>query len=240
MNCPQCGILNAVENEFCSACGGRLRATGGPPAVAPVARVFRNPKRLTWWLQSLLIGIIVVEGGLAAFQLLQLRAGGAVEADNLVTTVLGTGLIMAYIATIVMFCVWTYRANANIHALGAANLRFSPGWAVGWYFVPIANLWKPYQVMNEIWRASKSPNRWYNEASSSIVGWWWFWFVISNVQVSIGASPQQEALESAISPSGLISIVLDVIAAVLAFRVVKRVGLFQAEASERSVSAVFA
>ena len=240
MNCAQCGVLNAAENEFCSACGGRLRATGRPPAVAPVGRVFRDPGKLTWWLQSLLIGIIVLEAVPIAFQLIQLRIGSAAEAGDLLITILDVGWLIVYIAAIVMFCVWTYRANANIHALGAANLRFSPGWAVGWYFVPIANLWKPYQVMNEIWRASKNPSGWQDEASSSIVGWWWFWWIVSSVQISVETSPQQETLETAISPFGLISVALDLIAAVFAFRVVKQVGLLQAEASDRSVSAVFA
>jgi hypothetical protein len=239
MDCPQCGVRNEPAKAVCSRCGATL-PEANQSAAARVARAFRNPKRLTWWLQSLLIGIIVLEVVLTAFQLIQLRAGSAAEAGDMLVTILGMGLLIVYVVTIVMFCVWTYRVNANIHALGAANLRFSPGWAVGWYFVPIANLWKPYQVMNEIWRASKNPSGWQDEASSSIVGWWWFWWIVSNVQISIETSPQQETLEAAISPSGLISVALDLIAAVFAFRVVKQVGLRQAEASDRSVSAVFA
>lgn len=237
MNCPQCGVLNDPANQFCSACGGSLRATGGPPAVKPVSPVFPDPKRLTAWLQLLLIGIIVLGMAFAASQLAQAREGSARE---LFQTIFGIGLFVVYIATIVMFCVWTYRVNANIHALGAANLRFTPGWAVGWYFVPIANLWKPYQVMKEIWRASKNPSGWQDEGSSSIIGWWWFLWIVSNVQVSIGSSPEPETLDAAMTPFGLISVALDVIATVFAYRVVKQVGILQAEASDRSVSAIFA
>lgn len=202
-----------------------------------VGHKFRDPRRLTWWLQSLLIGIIVLEMAFAASQLAEAREGSARE---LFQVILVIGLLVVYIATIAMFCVWTYRMNANIHALGAANLRFTPGWAVGWYFVPIANLWKPYQVMKEIWRASRNPSRWQDERCNSIVGWWWFWWITSNVQVSIGSSAEQEAPEAAITPFGLISVALDLIAAVCAYRVVKQVGALQAEASDRSVSAIFA
>ena len=237
MNCRQCGVLNDPANEFCSACGGSLRATDGPPAVKPIPLVFRDPKRPTAWLQLLLIGIIALELAFAVSQLAEAREGSARE---LLQTIFGLGLFVLYIATFVMFCVWTYRVNANIHALGAANLRFTPGWAVGWYFIPIASLWKPYQVMKEIWRASRNPSGWQEEASSSIVGWWWFWWIVSNVQVSIGSSSQQEAADATITPFGLVSVALDVIAAGCAYRVVKQVGIFQAEASERFVSAVFA
>jgi hypothetical protein len=238
MNCPQCGVLNDPANQFCSACGESLKATDGPPAAKSAPLVFRDPKRLTAWLQLLLIGIIVLEMAFAASQLAEAREGSARE---LLQTIFGIGLFVFYIATVVMFCVWTYRVNANIHALGAANLRFTPGWAVGWYFVPIANLWKPYQVMKEIWRASKNPSGWQDEASSSIVGWWWFWWIVSNVEISIGSSPEQEMIpETAITPFGLILVALDVIATVFAYRVVKQVGILQAEASDRSVSAIFA
>ena len=47
-----------------------------------------------------------------------------------------------------------HRANYNARQLGAADMRFTPGWAVGWHFIPIAWFWKPYQAMTEIWRAS--------------------------------------------------------------------------------------
>jgi hypothetical protein len=234
MNCPQCGILLYPDGS-CPAC---RRAA---PSADTVVRIFRDPKRLTWWLQFLLIGIIVLLVTIAASQLAQLRdAGVATETHDLLETTFSIGLLLAYIAAIVMFCVWTYRVNSNLHALGAANLRFSPGWAVGWYFVPVANLWKPYQVMSEIWRASKNPAGWQYDASSSIVGWWWFWWIISSVQISVETSPQQGAFDASVNPINVTLWALDIISAVLAFLVVRRVGIFQAEVRDRSLSAVFA
>ena len=61
------------------------------------------------------------------------------------------------VVVIVLFCIWIYRANYNARQLGATDMQFSPGWAVGWNFIPIANLWKPYQAMREIWQASADP-----------------------------------------------------------------------------------
>jgi hypothetical protein len=53
------------------------------------------------------------------------------------------------LAAFVLVGVWIYRANANAHALGG-DLSVSPGWAVGWFFVPIACLFKPYLAMRRL------------------------------------------------------------------------------------------
>jgi hypothetical protein len=94
--------------------------------------------------------------------------------------------LIIYIASAVTFLMWMYRAHKNLSALGATSLRFTPGWAVGWFFVPIMYLFRPYQVTSEIWKASEpkvdtiDSTSWKNVATSPIVGWWWAFFLISN------------------------------------------------------------
>ena len=56
--------------------------------------------------------------------------------------------------TAVVFLVWVYRASANAHALGFGDLKFRPGWAVGWWFVPIANLIQAPRTMLELYRVA--------------------------------------------------------------------------------------
>jgi len=51
--------------------------------------------------------------------------------------------LIAYLASGVAFLVWFYRAHANLSGLGAEYLTYSPGWAVGWFFVPIFSLFRP-------------------------------------------------------------------------------------------------
>lgn len=58
--------------------------------------------------------------------------------------------ILLRVATITFFLIWEYRAFNNLSVLRARNLEFSPGWAVGWWFVPFANLVKPFQVVREL------------------------------------------------------------------------------------------
>ncbi len=58
------------------------------------------------------------------------------------------------IATWVLFLVWTNLAAKNVRAFGQQGLQYTPGWCVGWWFIPIASLWKPFDAMREIWKAS--------------------------------------------------------------------------------------
>lgn len=59
-----------------------------------------------------------------------------------------------WVCAVVAFAMWLHRAAMNLPALGAGQLRFGPGSAVGWWFVPLANLVVPLLVMVEVWRAS--------------------------------------------------------------------------------------
>jgi hypothetical protein len=53
-----------------------------------------------------------------------------------------------------MFLMWLHRVVANGPAMGGKALRFTPRWAVGWWFVPFANLLRPFQVVSEAWRTA--------------------------------------------------------------------------------------
>ena len=77
--------------------------------------------------------------------------------------------IAASLGSVIAFLVWEYRAYKNLRVLGAQRLRFSPGGSVGWYFCPIANLWKPCQAMVDIWRGSGGAG------TGFVVLWWLCW-----------------------------------------------------------------
>ena len=77
-------------------------------------------------------------------------------------------------------------------------MEFTPGWSIGYYFIPILTLWKPFQAMKEIWRASHNPDSWPTEKASSILGLWWFLWIVTNMlgqavlRMSAGAEELQE------------------------------------------------
>ncbi len=75
--------------------------------------------------------------------------------------------------TVVTFMMWVHRANKNCHGFWAPHMDFSPGWSVGYFFIPFFNLYKPYQVMQEIWKVSTNPRNCSINDGSALVGWWW-------------------------------------------------------------------
>lgn len=85
--------------------------------------------------------------------------------------------LFTFIASGIASLMWTYRAAVNSAALQPSPPRMSPGWSVGWYFIPIAWLWKPYQAMAEIWRRSASPAE---QSAGGLLGWWWFLWIATS------------------------------------------------------------
>jgi hypothetical protein len=73
---------------------------------------------------------------------------------------------------IVPYFMWLYRANQNCRHFSHI-MHFKPKWAVGCHFVPPMNVFRPCQVVQEIWRVSTNPRTWHNDRRSVLVGIWW-------------------------------------------------------------------
>ena len=95
--------------------------------------------------------------------------------------------IVTYLATIVAWCFWKYRCHRNLPALGAVNLQFTPRTAVGFYFLPLLNLFRPYQAMREIRWASnpKAANaidcRFHHVSMSLLLLAWWISLILAGL-----------------------------------------------------------
>lgn len=81
----------------------------------------------------------------------------------------------------ITFFKWLYRANVNSRGFGAQSMRFTPGWCIGYYFVPFLNLVRPYQSMKEIWQVSQNPARWQTQEGSSKIGLWWGLSIVTSI-----------------------------------------------------------
>jgi hypothetical protein len=89
-----------------------------------------------------------------------------------------TIVLLLALATAILFIVWFHRAYRNLVRAGIADLRFSPGWAIGGWFIPIFSLVRQKQIANDIWKASASARtvgigRWREMPLASLVNWWW-------------------------------------------------------------------
>ncbi|MFI4897268.1 MAG: DUF4328 domain-containing protein [Phycisphaerales bacterium JB059] len=94
---------------------------------------------------------------------------------------------LVFILPAIVFCVWIVRAAKNARALGAQGMTVSPGWAAGWFFVPIANLFMPFKGVCEIYKASEpalnpaQPEGWKGVPVPALLGAWWALWVISMI-----------------------------------------------------------
>lgn len=95
----------------------------------------------------------------------------------------------AVLIAAVCFIAWFHRAYANLPHIGATTTRYGTGWAIGGWFVPVLNLWRPKQISNDIWRGSdpehpgEQPS--WSEKVSPLISWWWgiwiLWGIVNRV-----------------------------------------------------------
>src|SRR5687768_17653176 len=57
------------------------------------------------------------------------------------------------IAVAVFFIRWLRLAYRNADVVAPGVRRYKHGWAIGAWFVPFLNLWRPKQIVNDAWRA---------------------------------------------------------------------------------------
>lgn len=86
--------------------------------------------------------------------------------------------LAVFIVAVVLFLRWLHLCYRNLRELGTDDLRFTPGWAVGYWFVPILNVVRPKQILDELWRATDldaddGAGRWKALRSSSLITWYW-------------------------------------------------------------------
>ena len=72
------------------------------------------------------------------------------QSDNVVTFTSLAFLVIA-IGALCVNARFLYLASRNAAAIQYDPNAIRPGWAVGWYAVPFANLWMPYTAMKETW-----------------------------------------------------------------------------------------
>lgn len=108
----------------------------------------------------------------------------------------------------ILYLVATYRVTANSHALGKPRPETSPGFAVGCYFIPIFNLFKPYQVMKECYTACRAN-------TGALLGLWWGTHIacaiLSQVSTRLTVNAMRADSIEAASAMQNIALLLDVI-----------------------------
>lgn len=134
--------------------------------------------------------------------------------------------LVTYIISGVTFIRWFRRAYYNLH-LKAETLSFTEGWAAGSWFVPFISLYRPKQIMNELYvetqnlLSTKQENSTVN-LSTQFIGWWWaLWLIASFLgQFVFRYSQKAESLEE-LTTATIASIIASIIGIPLALITVK-------------------
>jgi hypothetical protein len=157
---------------------------------------YRDPSLLTSWLNAFiwtLIAIVIVNVVCLFLQytlLGEMKSGAFPDRDTMMAAARASDLrvklasaimLIASLATTVIFFFWLYRASANVHAMGAKDLNATPGFAVGMYFIPFFNLYMPPVVMSGIRKASIGALNWNAQKGTPLIALWWAFQLLSGV-----------------------------------------------------------
>jgi hypothetical protein len=214
-----------------------VNPTAYPVPVAPAAKSLRVPATLVHL--GLVINIIAALTDLA---LVGLFEGALVRVDNDTATDTDRTLLLAGAATslvvilvlvytAVVFIVWLYRARKNLVTWGIQGLGWGPGWAIGGWFIPLANLVIPKLVVDTVWSGSRLPptERVTRRSSNTLIWSWWLCLLVGNFTTNIAAREQFTRDDTAAEIVGYNtpSTVLMLIAAFLAIVLVRRITRMQ-------------
>jgi hypothetical protein len=203
---------------------------------------FKNSDSLTKWVKYFLyiqvvIATISILSGYMEYYLLSDYKNGAYTSQELAVAdgeasdsrqqVIGIIYIINFIISGFLILKWIHRANFNSHQLGAESMEFTSGWSIGYFFIPIMTLFKPYQAMKEIWQTSHNPKEWSMVEVSKLLPAWWTVWLINNFlgQIIFRTAGDAEGIEPLMRLNLITqaSNVLDIFLAILTFLLIVKI-----------------
>lgn len=170
--------------------------------------------------------------GYFQYDLLQLAANGGefsmeeANANDVREQIIAIVGVIVFIISMITLIQWFRRAYYNLH-LRVSNLSHSEGWAAGGWFVPIISLYRPYQIMKELYQETKMLlvkkgvvlSHYFN---TSVLGWWWAFWVINSImgQFLFRYSLRAESIDELITTT-VVSMVTNVIGIPVALITIK-------------------
>lgn len=106
--------------------------------------------------------------------------GDLISADDTISAVAWSFLVGFAVSGIV-FVVWLWQARVNAELLCPAPHRRSRGWIIGSWICLVVNLWFPFMIVDDVYRASRPSNSpdlfdLRSVPGSRVLGLWWtFW-----------------------------------------------------------------
>lgn len=116
-------------------------------------------------------------------------------------------LTLASLTITVLIIVWWYQAYLAIQRVEPSGLRWSPGWAIGGWFIPFANLVIPKRVLDEVDRVSAaaedgSIDGWREKRTLRVAAVWWGFWVGAVVLRGMGLVMTQSQIQPEVTFDG--------------------------------------
>jgi hypothetical protein len=217
---------------------------------APKARVedrdasgYRDSANLAQWTiwslwAKVVVSVLAIGAGFLERQALMGSADDGEETLQLVAMSSVAELLVLLVSG--FLCLrWIHRMAHNAR-VRAAYMQYTPGWSIGWYFVPIANWWKPYRAMQEIWGESEKQAGERGVNAGVLLGWWWtLWIVtsmISNASFRISMRSSSAETLAMVNTIDLITNLLEIPLAIIFIAMVRRLTEMQEYAHENPLA----
>ena len=102
----------------------------------------------------------------------------ALERVDTIGMYTGIGGVISIVVTSMVAAFWINRVNKNAWVVDRGDMTITPGWNVGYFFVPFANLLLPFRGLRETLQVSTDPY------DAPIIGvpiltrlWWACWLI---------------------------------------------------------------
>jgi tetratricopeptide (TPR) repeat protein len=151
------------------------------------------------------------------------------EASDMINGIISIIYLIAWIISTVMFIKWFRRAYSNLQKV--TSTLYSENWAIYCWFIPILALYRPYQIMKELYCKTKEllieKGILNNETSlpPHSLGQWWALFIITIIignraaLFSLRAETTDQLITSSLIDMSLS--ILDILLALITIKIIK-------------------
>lgn len=179
MVCLACGTRPAGTDS--GRCFGCAEAAPGWAAALKPANALATAVSVLLGLNAVMAGVLITVDVWSNVLTGRILDGaddvgpGDFEPLKAVARTLDALLPSLLLATAVVFIIWFHHTRKNADLLAPNGHRMGRGWTIGAWFTPIAQLWIPWQLMSDCWRASApldAEGRRSQPSQATVVIWW--------------------------------------------------------------------
>jgi hypothetical protein len=195
-------------------------------------------KGLTAWTLGLIVVLLLTMLSWVGGQVAYLVSGTFYDELEMVVAISAMLYVVFWLVSGIVSLFWIYGVARNAKALRPA-LGVTPGWAVGWFFVPFANLVKPCTVVGEIEASSRGQIDGRYPKPSPLILVWWLANIFGNIIASVAGKLTGDETVLGNSPAYVaftVGLVLAIIGTAAFSKIVRNIHRYQSATNIRQAS----